>query len=146
MTIEEEPEVALPATFAVPAVFLNRKIGLEAIRRVVIKAVVQGRIEKPLVMTEVVEVGHRQNPRAARTEDFQQQPVEVRELGFELVEQRVVVIAPGGNGLKRLRYIFQLTRDVKNDPLPAKFAFCHRLPIAREAFVTGALGPDVGKR
>ena len=47
-------------------------------------------------MPEMVEVGHRQDARAAGAEDFQQQLVDVVELGFKLVEQRVVIVAPGG--------------------------------------------------
>jgi hypothetical protein len=83
--------------------------------------------------------------RAAGAEDFQQQPVDVVELGFKLVEQRVVVVAPGGGGLERFRHVFQRARDVEDDALTAEFAFGHGLPVAREAFVAGAFGPDIGK-
>jgi hypothetical protein len=100
MAVEEEAEVGLAVAFAVPAVFLNRKLGFKTFRRVVIKPVVERRIEKPFVVPEMVEVGHRQDACAAGAEDFQQQPVDVVELGFKLVEQRVVVIAPGGGGLE----------------------------------------------
>ena len=98
VTIEEEAEIGLAVALAVPAVFLNRKFRRKPVRRVEVETVVQRRIQKPFVVPEMVEVGHRQDARAARAEDFQQQPVDVLELGFELVEQRVVIIAPGGGG------------------------------------------------
>src|ERR1035438_9517277 len=87
MAVEEEAEVGLAVALAVPAVFMNRKFGFKTVRRVVIKTVVERRIEKPFVMPEMVKVGHGQDARAARAEDFQQQPVDMVELGFELVEQ-----------------------------------------------------------
>ena len=96
-------------------------------------------------MPEMVEVGHRQDTRAAGTENFQQQPVDVVKLGFKLVEQRVIVVAPGGGGLERFRHILQRARDVENDTLTAEFAFGHGLPVARKAFVAAAYGPDIGK-
>ena len=145
MAVEEEAEIGLAAALAVPAVFLNRKFGFKTLRRVVIETVVERRIQKPFVMPEMVEVGHRQDARAAGAEDFQQQPVDVVELGFELVEQRVVVVAPGGGGLERFRHVLQRARDVEDDALTAEFAFGHGLPVAREAFVAGAFGPDIGK-
>ncbi len=123
VAIEEEAEIALPTAFAVPAIFLNRKLGSESVCRVVIKSVVERRIEKPLVVAEMVEVGHRQNSRAARAKDFQKQPVYVLEFGFKLVKQRVVIIAPGGDGLKRGRHVLQRARDVEDHSLPTEFAF-----------------------
>ncbi len=113
MAVEEEAKVGLAVAFAVPAVFLNRKFGFKTVRRVVIETVVERRIEKPFVMPEMVEVGHGQDARAAGAEDFQQEPVDVVELGFELVEQRVVVVAPGGGGLEGFRHVFQRARDVE---------------------------------
>ena len=48
----------------------------------------------------MIEIGHRQNPRATGAEDFQQQTVDVIELGFELVQQGLVIVAPRGGGLE----------------------------------------------
>ena len=100
MAVEEEAKVRLAAALAVPAVFLDRKFRLETVRRVEIEAVVERRIEKPFVMPEMIEIGHRQNPRATGAEDFQQQTVDVIELGFELVQQGLVIVAPRGGGLE----------------------------------------------
>ena len=143
--IEKETEIGLAAAFAVPAIFLNRKLGSEAVCRVVVEPVVERGIEKPLVVPEMVGIGHRQHASAARAEDFQQQPVDMLELGLKLVEQRVVVVLSRASGLKLRRNVFQRARDVEDDALPPEFPFRHRLPIAREAFVAGAPGPDVGK-
>ena len=145
MAVEEEAEIGLAAAFAVPAIFLNGKLRFKPVRRVVIEPVIERRIQKPFVMPEMVKVGHGEDARTAGAEDFKQQPVNMVELGFKLVEQRVIVVAAGGGGLERLRHILQRARDVEDDALPAEFAFCHGLPVAREAFVAGALGPDVGK-
>ena len=145
MAVEEEAKIGLTAAFAVPAIFLDGKFRFKPFRRVEIEPVVERRIKKPFVMPEMVEVGHRQDARAARAEDFQQQPVNVVELGYKLVEQCVVIVAPGGVGLERFRHVLQRARDVKNHALPAEFAFGHGLPVTREAFVAGALGPDIGK-
>src|SRR5258706_463453 len=49
MAVEKESEIRLSVALAVPAVFLNREIGCELICRVVVKAVIQGRIEKPFL-------------------------------------------------------------------------------------------------
>ncbi len=65
MAIEEETKIVLTIAFAVPAVFLNREFGHESICRVEIEPVVERRIEKPLVVPEMVEVGHGQDARAA---------------------------------------------------------------------------------
>jgi hypothetical protein len=67
------------------------------------------------------------------------------ELGLKLVEQRVVVVLSRASGLKLRRDVLQCPGDVEDHALAAEFPFRHRLPIAREAFVAGALGPDVGK-
>src|SRR5208283_3405882 len=115
MAVEKEAKVGLAVALAVPAVFLNRKFGFKTVRRVVIETVVERRIEKPFVVPEMVKVGHGQDTRAAGAKDFQQQPVDVIELGFKLVEQRVVVVAPGGGGLKRFRHVFERARDVENN-------------------------------
>src|SRR6185369_572012 len=67
VSIEEETEVTLPTALAVPAILLNRKFGNKSVSWVVVKTVVERGIEETLVVAEVVKVGHRQNPCAART-------------------------------------------------------------------------------
>jgi hypothetical protein len=59
--IKKEPEVGLPAAFAVPAILLNRKLGREALRRIVVEPVVERRIEEALVVAEVVGIRHGQH-------------------------------------------------------------------------------------
>src|ERR1700691_2524058 len=100
MTVEEEAEIGLAAALAVPAIFLNRKLGFKTFCRVIIETVVERRIEKPFVMPEMVKVIHWQDACAAGAKDFQQEPVNVVELGFKLVEQCVVVVSPGGGGME----------------------------------------------
>ena len=145
MAIEEKAEVALAAPLAVPAVLLNRKFGREPLGRVEIKTVVEGRIEKPLVVPEMVNIGHRQDARAVGAKDFQKQAVDVLIFGLKLVEQSRIVVAARGGGLKRFRHVLQCARKVKNHPLAAELALRHRLPVPREPLVAGAFGPNVGE-
>src|SRR6266571_3331045 len=115
--IEEKSEVALSVSLAVPAVFLNRQFGSESLSWIKIKTFRQRRIEESLVMPEVVQVVHRQDTRAGAGEDFKQQPVNVLEFAHKLIEQRGVVIPPGGRRLEAGRRAFQHARDVKNHAL-----------------------------
>jgi hypothetical protein len=80
VSIEEEAEIRLAVTLAVPAVLVNGQFGRETVGRVEIEPVVERRIQKPFDVPEVVEVRHRQHARAGRAEDFEQQPVHVLEL------------------------------------------------------------------
>lgn len=145
MPIEEESEIGLDAALAMPTVLLNRKLRRETVPRVVAEPVVERRIEKPLVVTEMIGVGHWQHASPGCAEDFEQQPMDVLELGLKAVEQRVVIVLLGGGSLEFCGDILQRARDVEYDALPPEFVLGHGLPVTREAFVASTLGPDIGK-
>ena len=107
MAVEVKAEVRLSAAFGMPAIFMDGQFLGEAVGRVVVEAFCQRRVEKPFVMPEMVEVRHRQNSRAGRAKDFQQQPEDVLVFGHELIEQRGVVIAAGRGGLEGRRHVLQ---------------------------------------
>jgi hypothetical protein len=93
----------------------------------------------------MVEVGHGQHARSGAGENFLEQMMNVRELHFQLVEQRQIILAQGGVAGERLGNIFQRARHIKNHALPPELAFGHRLPVTREPFVARTLRPDVFK-
>src|SRR6266540_1840706 len=96
-------------------------------------------------MPEMIKVGHRQNSRAGRAKDFEQQPEDMLMFGRELIEHGGVIIAPGRGGLEGSRHALQRAGDVENYALPPEFSLRHRLPVPREPLVSGAPRPNVGK-
>src|SRR6266511_2535299 len=96
-------------------------------------------------MPEMIKVGHRQNSRAGRAKDFEQQPEDMLMFGRELIEHGGVIIAPGRGGLEGRRHVLQRARDVENHTLPPEFSLRHRLPVSREPFISRAPRPNVAK-
>src|SRR5581483_7542839 len=126
-----------------PAIFLNRKLRVESFNRVEIKTVVETRIQKSRVMTEVVGVVHRRDARARAAKNFEQQTICVLVLAREFVEQRGVIIATRLARLRETRMIFQSASDVNHHALAAKLSFRHRLPVPAETLVPAAFGPRI---
>ena len=96
-------------------------------------------------MLEMVEVAHGQHARSGAGEDFLEQMMNVRELDFQLVKQRQVILAQGGVAGECLGRVFQRARHIENHALPPEFAFNHCLPVTREPFIARTLRPDILK-
>jgi hypothetical protein len=104
MAVQEEAEIGLAVAFAVPAIFLNGKFGHK------IRPPGRNQTGRPATDSETVcSAGNgrgRSWAACARRPEPKislQQPVNVVELGFQLVEQRQVILAQGGVGLEAFR-------------------------------------------
>src|SRR3989442_1678626 len=58
MPIHEKAKIALPLSFAVPAVLLDRKFGSKTFGRVEIEAMVERGVDETFVVAKAVEVAH----------------------------------------------------------------------------------------
>ena len=91
----------------------------------------------------MVGVGHRHDARAG--EDIGEHLLDLLELRRHLLEQGIVVrVLSRGCRHQRGRRL-DASRKEEDEPLPAKLAIDHRLPVADEPLVAAAPRPDIGR-
>ena len=117
----------------------------QAIIGIKVKTVGQGRIQELFAVLEMVNVRHRQDARAGAGKNIRDLAVNVFKLAPQLVEDRPVILAQRRVAVRQPGGVFQRTRNVNNNALPAQLAFDHGLPVSGEPLVARPFRPGVFK-